>query len=325
MRIVFAGTPDAAVPSLRALVAADHDVALVITRPDAPLGRRRILTSSPVATAASALGLPVHRTARLDEDALARVREVDPDLGVIVAYGGLVREPLLSTPRHGWINLHFSVLPRWRGAAPVQHAIIAGDPDIGADVFQLTPGLDEGDIYGEVRLARPADATAGELLATLADAGADLVTTVVRDIADGTAKPRPQQGEPTYAPKLSIEDGRVDWAQPQERVLSRILGVTPEPGAFATADGSRLKVLAAAPAPSDSPQPRPGLVTSHGKHVLVGTATDPLALLRVQPAGKPAMDAGDWWRGTRMTELQLDTVADSMRRSAELGKGGERA
>lgn len=307
MRIVFAGTPQPAVPSLLALVDAGHEVPLVITRPDAPIGRRRVLTPSPVAAAGLELGLAVHRTARLDEEALTAVREAQPDLGVIVAYGGLVREPLLSTPRHGWINLHFSVLPRWRGAAPVQHAIIAGDPEVGADVFQLTHGLDEGDIFGEIRFPRPADATAGDLLATLAESGAELLAAVVGEIAEGTARPRPQQGEPTYAPKLSIEDGRVDWEQPREQVVSRIFGVTPEPGAFATADGSRLKILAAGPASADSPRLRPGLAASHAKQVIVGTATHPIALQRVQPAGKPAMDAGDWWRGTRLSELQFDT------------------
>mgnify|MGYP001806063241 CR=1 FL=1 len=307
MRIVFAGTPEPAVPSLHALANAGHEVSLVITRRDAPIGRRRILTPSPVAAAAGTLGLTVHRTARLDDEALEAVRAARPDLGVIVAYGGLVREPLLSAPRHGWINLHFSVLPRWRGAAPVQHAIIAGDAEVGADVFQLTAGLDEGDIFGEIRFSRPRDATAGELLATLADAGADLLTTVVGQIADGTARPRPQEGEPTYAPKLSIEDGRLAWDQPQEQIMSRILGVTPEPGAFATAQDSRLKILAAVPASSDAPRPRPGLVTGSARQVIVGTASDPIALLRVQPAGKPAMDAGDWWRGTRLSELQFDT------------------
>ncbi|MBD3753998.1 MAG: hypothetical protein IE935_16635, partial [Micrococcales bacterium] len=239
MRIVFAGTPEPAVLSLRALVDAGHEVPLVITRPDAQIGRRRVVTPSPVATAADTLGLSAHRTARLDDVALEAVRAAHPDLGVIVAYGGLVREPLLSTPRHGWINLHFSALPRWRGAAPVQHAIIAGDPEVGVDVFQLTAGLDEGDIFGEVRFPRPIAATAGELLATLADAGAELLTTVVGQIADGTARSRPQAGDPSYAPKLSIEDGRVDWQQSREQIMSRILGVTPEPGAFATAQDAR--------------------------------------------------------------------------------------
>ncbi len=306
MRIVFAGTPEPAVPSLRALVDAGHEVPLVITRPDAPIGRRRIVTPSPVAAAAGTLGLRVHRTARLDDEALEAVRAADPDLGVIVAYGGLVREPLLSTPRHGWINLHFSALPRWRGAAPVQHAIIAGDPEVGADVFQLTAGLDEGDIFGEVRFPRPLEATAGDLLATLSDAGAELLTTVVSQIADGTARPRPQEGEPTYAPKLSIEDGRVAWNQPQQQIMSRILGVTPEPGAFATTQDARLKILAAVPASSDAPRLRPGLATGHANQVIVGTAGDPIVLVRVQPAGKPAMDAADWWRGTRLSELQFD-------------------
>ncbi|MEV8357538.1 methionyl-tRNA formyltransferase [Microbacterium sp. NPDC076895] len=309
MRIVFAGTPEPAVLSLRALVDAGHEVPLVITRPDAQIGRRRVVTPSPVATAADTLGLSMHRTARLDDVALEAVRAAHADLGVIVAYGGLVREPLLSTPRHGWINLHFSALPRWRGAAPVQHAIIAGDPEVGADVFQLTAGLDEGDIFGEVRFPRPIEATAGELLATLADAGADLLTTVVGQIADGTARARPQEGDPSYAPKLSIEDGRVDWQQSREQIMSRILGVTPEPGAFATAQDARLKILAAVPASFDAPRLRPGLATGHSNQVIVGTAGDPIVLVRVQPAGKPAMDAADWWRGTRLSELQFDADA----------------
>lgn len=311
MRLVFAGTPDAAVPSLRALADAGHDIALVITRPDAPVGRRRTLTPSPVASAATALDLPVLRTARLDDSALEAVRLADPELGVIVAYGALIREPLLSTPPHGWINLHFSTLPRWRGAAPVQHAIIAGDAEIGAGVFHLTPGLDDGDVFGEIRFPRPPEATAGELLSTLADAGARLLTDIVHDIADRRAHGRPQRGEVTYAPKLSIADGRVDWDQPRERVVSRILGVTPEPGAFATAGGARLKILAIGPAPAGTPPLRPGLVRAHAKTVVVGTGTEPIALQRVQPAGKPPMDAGDWWRGTRADDLQLDGPGES--------------
>src|SRR5690242_10789804 len=192
MRLVFAGTPAPAVPSLRRLAASAHDIAAVITRQDAPLGRKRVLTPSPVATAAEELGLPVIRADRLDAAATAEIAALEPDLGVIVAYGGLVREPLLSTPAHGWINLHFSLLPRWRGAAPVQHALIAGDARTGASVFQLVAELDAGDVFAEVAYRPAPDATAGDVLAALAEAGAELLAHVVDGIAAGTALSHPQ-------------------------------------------------------------------------------------------------------------------------------------
>jgi methionyl-tRNA formyltransferase len=299
MRLVFAGTPEPAVPSLRRLAASDHDLVAVVTRCDAPLGRRRVLTPSPVAAAAQELGVDTIRTDRLDAEASERIAELEPDLGVIVAYGGLVREPLLSTPRHGWINLHFSLLPRWRGAAPVQHALIAGDEQTGASVFQLVPELDAGDVFAEV-MHRPApDATAGDLLATLADTGANLLADVVDAIAAGDAVSRPQQGEPTYAPKLGNEDGRIQWDESRDAVLGRFRGVTPEPGAHTTVDGARLKLLAARCADDAAPALSAGEIAFHDREVLVGTATSPVVLERVQPAGKGAMAAADWWRGLR--------------------------
>jgi methionyl-tRNA formyltransferase len=305
MRLVFAGTPDAAVPSLRALLASSHDVALVVTRRDAPLGRKRVLTPSPVAAAAGAAGIPVLRADRLDADASATIADVESDLGVIVAYGGLVREPLLSAPRLGWINLHFSLLPRWRGAAPVQRAIIAGDRETGADVFRLVPALDAGDVLAELRMPMPPLATAGELLATLAESGAELLAGAVDALADGTAVGRPQEGEPTYAHKLDVEDGRIRWDEPATAVLDRIRGTTPEPGAFTTVDGIRLKVLEARRA-DRALALRPGRLTTDGRDVVVGTADDPVALVRVQPAGRGAMAAPDWWRGLRRDDAQVD-------------------
>ena len=167
MRIVFAGTPAPAVPSLRALAASAHEVVGVVTRADAPIGRKRVLTPSPVAQAAGELGLPIIKADRLDAAATEEITALGADLGVIVAYGGLVREPLLSTPTHGWINLHFSLLPRWRGAAPVQRALIAGDRTTGAAVFQLVPQLDAGDVYAQLRYDIPRGATAGEVLDAL--------------------------------------------------------------------------------------------------------------------------------------------------------------
>lgn len=299
MRLVFAGTPAAAVPSLRALAASDHEVAAVVTRRDAPLGRKRILTPSPVAQAAHELGLPVIKTDRLDDAATAQITGLDADLGVIVAYGGLVREPLLSAPAHGWINLHFSLLPRWRGAAPVQHALIAGDEVTGACVFQLVPALDAGDVFAEHRHVVADEETAGDLLETLAMAGADLLTGVVEAIADGTARATPQRGEATLAPKLGDADGRIDWTREARAVLGRIRGVTPEPGAHTVLEGARVKILAARPATQADLELTPGEIALHGREVVVGTATDPVLLVRVQPAGRSAMAAGDWWRGRR--------------------------
>lgn len=299
MRLVFAGTPDAALPSLSLLAASAHDVAAVVTRRDAPLGRKRVLTPSPVAAAAEELAIPTIRTDRLDAEATDRITALDPDLGVIVAYGGLVREPLLSAPRHGWINLHFSLLPRWRGAAPVQRALMAGDRVTGAAVFQLVPQLDAGDVYAQLEYAVPRGATAGDVLADLAEQGAALLADVVDRIAAGTAQAVPQAGEPTLAPKLTDDDGRIRWDDSREDVLARLRGVTPEPGAHTTIDGARMKILAARAASLDAPRPDAGTVTLHGREVIVGTSTDPIALERVQPAGKGAMAAPDWWRGRR--------------------------
>ena len=299
MRLVFAGTPDPAVPSLRRLAASDHDIVAVVTRRDAPLGRKRVITPSPVAAASEELGLRTMRADRLDAQTSERIAALEPDLGVIVAYGGLVREPLLSTPRHGWVNLHFSLLPRWRGAAPVQHALIAGDAQTGASVFQLVAELDAGDVFAEISHRPAADATAGDLLATLADLGADLLAGVVDAIAAGSAVSRPQQGESSYAPKLGDDDGRIRWAEPRDAVLGRFRGVTPEPGAHTTVDGARLKLLEVRAADADAPELPAGEIALHDRTVLVGTSTLPVALQRVQPAGKGGMAAADWWRGLR--------------------------
>ena len=308
LRIGFAGTPDPAVPSLERLAASGHEIVAVVTRPPAPLGRKRVLTSSPVARAAERLGIPVIDAARLDADATGRIAALRPDLGVIVAYGGLVREPLLSTPAHGWVNLHFSLLPAWRGAAPVQHALIAGDRETGAAVFRLVPELDAGDVYATTRRDVAPGETAGMLLESLAYDGADLLASVVAGIAAGTAVAEPQRGEPSFAPKLTIDDARLDWTRPVAEVESRFRGVTPEPGAHTEVDGVRLKVLdariadevpdAAAPTSAHSP----GSVRLDGRRVLVAASDGDLELVRVQPAGRNAMPAADWWRGLGVSE-----------------------
>ncbi len=296
LRLVFAGSPAAAVPSLTTLADSRHEIVGVVTREDSPQGRRGVLTPTPVASEALSRGIPVIRANRLAGEATERVQELAPDLGVIVAYGGLVREPLLSTPRLGWINLHFSLLPRWRGAAPVQRAIIAGDDVTGATVFQLVPELDAGDVFGRMTEPVGAHQTAGRLLESLAVSGAELLLRVVDALADGTARPEAQVGDVTLAPKLTLQDGLIDWAQPAQAVHDLIRGVTPEPGAFTTVDGARLKVLEASIA-RDVPALAPGAFALVGKSVLVGTGTDPIELLAVHPAGRKAMDAASWWRG----------------------------
>jgi methionyl-tRNA formyltransferase len=296
LSLVFAGSPAAAVPSLRALAGSEHRIEAVITREDSPQGRRGVLTQTPVAEAAGELGLSVIRANRLAGAATEAVAAIAPDLGVIVAYGGLVREPLLSTPRLGWINLHFSLLPRWRGAAPVQRAIIAGDDLTGASVFQLVPDLDAGDIFGQLTQPIGALETAGHLLGSLAESGAELLVRVIDNLADGTASAQPQHGDVTLAPKLTLDDGRIDWTKSAATIANLVRGVTPEPGAFTTVDGARLKVLDCAIA-REAPRAASGVLTLDGRRLLVGTATESLELLRVQPAGKKPMSAADWWRG----------------------------
>jgi len=297
VRLVFAGSPAAALPSLLALAAGEHEVVAVLTRDDTPQGRRRVLTPTPVAAEAERLGIPVVKTRRVTDEVVAELTALEADLGVIVAFGALLREPLLSAPRLGWVNLHFSLLPRWRGAAPVQRALMAGDAVTGAAVFQLVPSLDAGDVFAA--LERPLDGTetAGELLAELASSGAGLLAGVVDDLAAGTAVAVPQVGEGTTAPKLSLDDGALDLAHPLAEVLDRWRGTTPEPGAHVPYEGGRLKVLEARAGTPDEPALVPGRVELRGRRLVVGTGTSPLELVRVQPPGKKPMAAGDWWRG----------------------------
>lgn len=306
MKLVFAGTPEVAVPSLTALASTAHEIALVVTRADAPLGRKRTLTPSPVAQAAAERGYPVQKTNRLDLEATEKIIALEPDLGVIVAYGGIVREPLLSVPRLGWINLHFSLLPRWRGASPVQRAVIAGDEFIGAAVFQLVSELDAGAVFGSFSQTLGKHSSSGVLLNELSHSGAALLLAVVDQLAAGTAQATKQIGQVTLAPKLTIEDARVNWNQPAASVYNLIRGVTPEPGAYTTVQGARLKILEAAPIVPDADGGRRisvGQILQQERMVLIGTQTRPLELRRVQPAGKNAMTALDWWRGVAADEV----------------------
>jgi methionyl-tRNA formyltransferase len=301
MRVLFAGTPAVAVPSLDALVAAGFDVAAVLTRPDAPIGRKRVLTPSPVAARAAELGLEVIHAARVDDAVTARIAAVRPDVAAIVAYGGLVPRAALDIPPHGWINLHFSLLPAWRGAAPVQRSVIAGDDITGAVTFLLEEGLDTGPVIGTLTEPVRPDDTSGALLERLSHSGAVLLAQTLSAVESGAASPRPQQGEVSLAPKLTIDDGRIDWSEPALSVGRRARGVTPEPGAWTTFDGQRLKLEPVLLRPEAAAQV-PGTLALDGKSVLVGTGSHPVELTRVQPAGKKMMSAADWARGQASLE-----------------------
>lgn len=303
MRIVFAGTPEFAVPSLLALAGpgqhASHEVVGVLTREDAPLGRKRVLTPSPVARAAAELGLPVHKANRLDEAATEWARGLRAELGVIVAYGGLVREPLLSLPEHGWINLHFSELPAWRGAAPVQRALMAGEQRLGVTVFRLVEALDAGDVLTRGLRDFEPGTSAGDALAELASFGTDALLEAVRLLETHPGAGEPQLGEASYAHKLSREDGRLDLAAPATRVLAHWAGVTPEPGAFALHEGQPLKMLElrATDDVTAGEDRRAGIARLADGRAILGLDGGSLELLRVQPAGKPPMAGADWLRG----------------------------
>lgn len=299
MRILFAGTPEFAVPSLRAVAAAGHDIVGVITREDAPLGRKRVLTPSPVAIAAEELGLPVLKANRLGEEATEWAASLRPDLGVIVAYGGLVREPLLSLPGEGWINLHFSELPRWRGAAPVQRALEAGEQRLGVTVFRLVEALDAGDVLTRDAREFPAGTPAGAALTDLAEFGTGALVAAIAGLADGSLTGEPQTGEPNYAHKLGREDGRLDLARPTAEVLAKWAGMTPEPGAFAECEGQPIKLHEVRRAADDQAagSGSAGAVELIGGRAILRLSDGSLELVRVQPAGKAAMDGAAWLRG----------------------------
>ena len=301
MRIIFAGTPEVAVPTLRELIAAGHDICAVLTRPDAPLGRKRILTPSPVATVALELGIPVIRAARIDEAVTAQLTELAADVGVVVAYGGLLPSAALQAPVGGWMNLHFSDLPRWRGAAPVQWSVISGDTEIGTAVFALVEELDAGDVYSVERCAIGRDETAGELLERLATSGAHQICSVVTALSLGEAHASAQVGEVTHARKLTLEDAHLKPHTVAEVLYAQFRGVTPEPGAFVLIGDERLKIIRAA-SPDDAPSLTAGHIQLHAKRVWLGSDTTALELLIVQPAGKSRMSAADWFRGLHNQE-----------------------
>ncbi|MFJ8108504.1 methionyl-tRNA formyltransferase [Streptomyces sp. NPDC096132] len=304
MKLVFAGTPEVAVPALDALIASGrHEVAAVVTRPDAPAGRGRRLVASPVAQRAEEAGIEVLKPGRPREpEFLERLREIAPDCCPVVAYGALLPKVALDIPAHGWVNLHFSLLPAWRGAAPMQHALMAGDEITGASTFLIEEGLDSGPVYGTVtEVIRPTD-TSGDLLTRLAFAGAGLLAATMDGIEDGTLKAVPQPGDGiTLAPKITVEDALVDWAAPALRVDRVVRGCTPAPGAWTTFRGERLKLIQVQPVPGRDDL-APGALAVGKNSVHVGTGSHAVELLWVQAQGKKPMRAADWARGVRIGE-----------------------
>lgn len=300
MRILFAGTPDVALPSLNALVGSAHEVVAVLTRPDTRSGRGRKVHRSEVGQRADQLGIPLLQPRSLREPEIGGVlRELELDAAAIVAYGGLVPPDVLTIPRLGWINLHFSLLPRWRGAAPVQHAIAAGDERIGACTFQLEQGLDTGPIYHELVIDTPPRATAGELLARLAEDGAPLLSRSLDELAAGTAIARPQPAEGiTLAPKITHDDVRVDFHRSADHVDRLVRSATPAPGAWCRINGQRVKLGPVEPLHESVPA---GELVVTKSEVVVGCAGGAVRLGEVQPQGKRLMPAADFGRGARLT------------------------
>lgn len=312
-RIVFAGTPPIAAQALQRIVDAGFEVAGVLTRPDAPFGRKRTLTPSPVAQTAKDANLPVIRAAKVDDDVDQQLREWEPTLGVIVAYGALLPTGALQVPTHGWVNLHYSALPKYRGAAPVQHAILSGETTTAATIFQLEAGMDTGPIHGTSTYPIPEMTSSGTALTELTDLGTQLLIELMPALLDGTSRPTPQTGEPSFAPKLTREDAYIDPGQPAQELANRINATIPEPGAWTLHGENRLKlgvarlyegeVDAAAGHVQEMSSDRAGdarlvvLAAGDGRGVV---------LSQVQPAGKQMMNAADWLRGQQDAVLLGD-------------------
>lgn len=309
MRIVFGGTPDVAIPSLDALADSRHELVAVVTRPDAPSGRGKKLAASPVAQRATELGIEVLKPQRpRDEEFVSRLTQIAPDCCPVVAYGALLPQRVLDIPRHGWVNLHFSLLPAWRGAAPVQRAILAGDQITGATTFRIVFELDAGPIFARVTEPIRPDDTAGDLLHRLSLSGARLLVDTLDGIEDGTVTPTPQpetDAQVSYASKINVEDAFIDWTRPAEAVDRLVRASAPAPGAWTTFRGERFKINSAQISNTVLP---PGVLEITKRTVLVGTGTRALQLGEVQAQGKKPMTAADWARGVTFdTEPRLGT------------------
>ncbi|WP_114202498.1 methionyl-tRNA formyltransferase [Janibacter anophelis] len=299
MRLIFAGTPQVAVPSLRALLDSDHEVVAVVTRPDARVGRGRCLEPSPVKVVAEEAGLEVLTPdSPKDPDFVARITELAPDCCPVVAYGALLPAEVLDIPVHGWVNLHFSLLPAWRGAAPAQRALMAGDEITGASTFVIETGLDTGPVLGTMTERIRPDDTSGTLLDRLADAGAPLLVATMDGLAGGDLEPQPQPSDGvSHAPKITVDDARVEWAHPALAVDRLVRGCTPAPGAWTTFRGERLKL---GPVTITDEALPAGTIDARKREVLVGTADRAVRLGDVTPLGKRPMPASDWARGVRI-------------------------
>jgi methionyl-tRNA formyltransferase len=323
VRLVFAGTPEPALPSLQVLIDSPrHDVVAVLTRPDAPTGRGRRLAASPVAELAASHDIPVLRPKRPSDPGFVESLAVyRPDCCPVVAYGALLRPELLAVPRLGWINLHFSVLPAWRGAAPVQAAVRYGDEVTGASVFQLEEGLDTGPVFGVVTESIGPLDTSGDLLGRLARSGAELLLAILDGIEDGTLRPVPQPAEGvSHAPKVTVADTEVDWRAPSSVVDRLIRSATPEPGAWTTFRGARLGLGPVQPIQQEGLAP--GELRVEKRRVLAGTATGAVQLGTVVAEGKRAMAAEDWARGTRPEPGERFDSVDAGLAKASAGEGG---
>ena len=301
MRLVFAGTPEVAVPALDAIAASRHELVGVVTRPDAPSGRGRKLVASPVALRAEALGVPVLKPDHpRDPEFQAALKALEPDCCPVVAYGALLPQSALDLVPHGWVNLHVSCLPAWRGAAPVQHALWAGDELTGATTFRIVKAMDAGPTFGVMtERIRPTD-TAGDLLGRLAEGGAGLLVSTLDHLEDGTIEAREQPDDGvSFAPKITVEDAEVDWTEPAVAVDRRVRACTPAPGAWTLHEGERLKLGPVTT--TDESGVAPGTLEVRKHEVLVGTATTAVRLGEVKPFGKKQMVAADWARGVRLT------------------------
>ena len=306
MRIAYFGTPTDAVAPLHAVVAAGHDVVLVVTQPDRRRGRGGDTTPSPVKGAAIDLGIPVRTPVRAGE-LVDELVGLDLEAGVVVAFGQLLPPSVLATARHGFVNLHFSLLPRWRGAAPVERAVLAGDADTGVCVMAIDEGMDTGGVFASVSTPIAPHDTAGELAARLVALGTPLLVEVLADLPSWAAVP--QTGEPTHAPKLTVDEFRLDWARPATELARRVMAGNPRPGAWTTLDDRRLKVLRARAEPDPDPHPDPapagtppGTVDADG---CVATGAGRLRLVEVQPEGKAAMTAAAWLAGRQGAPARL--------------------
>ncbi len=300
MRVVFAGTPEVAVPALDAIAASRHDLVGVVTRPDAPSGRGRKLVASPVAQRAEELGVPVLKPEHpRDADFQAALADLRPDACPVVAYGALLPQSALDLVPHGWINLHFSVLPSWRGAAPVQHSLWAGDEVTGATTFRIVKELDAGPVFGIMTERIRPDDTAGALLARLAEGGSGLLVQTLDGIEDGSLEAREQGDEGvSFAPKILVEHARVDWSHSAVAIDRQVRACDPAPGAWSTFEGERIKIGPARLV--DRPTLPPGTLEVTKNAVFVGTSTSPLQLGEVKAFGKKQMPAADWARGVRL-------------------------